>query len=312
VKFLSDKPAWRASKELVALGRVEVSCIKECPSTSTLCYQGSITAASGTTDGDAILHTCNCSSQTQVQLLVDTRSGELLDADTSCCPGGYHAARGSFCPCVGALLLAAAQMQSLEHGERQELVRCWQSVMTAWGCLLAWGASKGEHRLPVHLQCHSFCLCTLICKQLCALLHAIRLQSAYKMMACWFAVSLLIATIYGITGLMFIEGLLGHGRMHHQKIKPAWCVLLLKHVICLVKPVCWTQVMTAWPGTDALSARQRAADPAGKLQLLQQPGLLRQPPPALMQELTEVEPPGAGSSAPSARFVPCIADWHPQ
>jgi hypothetical protein len=57
-----------------------------------------------------------------VQLLVDTRSGELLDADTSCCPGGYHAARGSFCPCVGALLLAAGQLQSLEHGERQELV----------------------------------------------------------------------------------------------------------------------------------------------------------------------------------------------
>jgi hypothetical protein len=57
-----------------------------------------------------------------VQLLVDTRSGELLDADTSCCPGGYHAARGSFCPCVGALLLAAAQLQSLEHGEHQELV----------------------------------------------------------------------------------------------------------------------------------------------------------------------------------------------
>jgi hypothetical protein len=59
-----------------------------------------------------------------VQLLLDICSGELLDADTSCCPGGYHAARGSFCPGVGALLLAAAQLQSLAHGERQDMVGC--------------------------------------------------------------------------------------------------------------------------------------------------------------------------------------------
>jgi len=122
VHLLSDSAAWRAAKAAAASGDVQVTCIKECTTSSTLCIQGRVTAPTTNSKVAAAAHAHPFPGQAQVQLLVDTRSGELLDADTSCCPGGYHAARGSFCPCVGALLLAAGQLQSLEHGERQELV----------------------------------------------------------------------------------------------------------------------------------------------------------------------------------------------
>jgi hypothetical protein len=122
-RLLSDGAAWKAAKAAAASGGLGVICIKECLATSTLCIQGSVTAPPKGSKVAEAAHTHQFPGQAFVQLLVDTRSGELLDADTSCCPGGYHAARGSFCPCVGALLLAAAQLQSLEHGERQELVR---------------------------------------------------------------------------------------------------------------------------------------------------------------------------------------------
>jgi hypothetical protein len=120
--LLSDGAAWRAAKAATASGDVEVLYIGECATSSTLCIQGSVAAPINSSKVAAAAHTHPFPGQAQVQLLVDTRSGELLDADTSCCPGGYHAARGSFCPCVGALLLVAAQLQSLEHGEHQELV----------------------------------------------------------------------------------------------------------------------------------------------------------------------------------------------
>jgi hypothetical protein len=121
-RLLSDGATWKAAKAAAASQDVRVACIKEDSSTSTLCIQGSVTAPPKGSKVAAAAHTHPFPGQAQVQLLLDIRSGELLDADTSCCPGGYHAARGSLCPCVGALLLAAAQLQSLEHGEHQELV----------------------------------------------------------------------------------------------------------------------------------------------------------------------------------------------
>jgi hypothetical protein len=137
-RLLSDGAAWKAAKAAAASGDAAVTCIREDSSTSTLSIQGSVTAPTNSSKVAAAAHTHPFPGQAQVQLLVDTRSGELLDADTSCCPGGYHAARGSFCPCVGALLLATAQLQSLEHGEHQEPVRYaihMPSTVAAQQCL---------------------------------------------------------------------------------------------------------------------------------------------------------------------------------
>jgi hypothetical protein len=64
-----------------------------------------------------------------VQLCLQGSTGELLDAQSSCCPGGFQAVLGSFCPCVAALLLRAAQQMALpQQAELSPLVsRGWCS-----------------------------------------------------------------------------------------------------------------------------------------------------------------------------------------
>lgn len=51
-----------------------------------------------------------------VQLCLHGSTGELLDADSSCCPGAFHPVLGSFCPCAAGLLLYAAK-QAREPGQ---------------------------------------------------------------------------------------------------------------------------------------------------------------------------------------------------
>jgi hypothetical protein len=58
-----------------------------------------------------------------VQLCLHGSTGELLDAHSSCCAGGFQPVLGSFCPCVAALLLRAAQQMAVpEQAARTPLV----------------------------------------------------------------------------------------------------------------------------------------------------------------------------------------------
>jgi hypothetical protein len=216
-----------------------------------------------------------------VQLLLDTRSGELLDADTSCCPGGYHAARGSFCPCVGALLLAAAQLQTLEHGEHQDLVGASNCHDNGGRCCLpaahACVPSTPSPPCRVNLSWSRSSSCAACMAKLG---HA-------------------------------SDGLVA-GCMHQCSLQ--WvphCMLYAAGEVHILhgRSACWMQGMHAWPGTGALSARDRGASAGGKLTLLQQPGLLKHPPPGLMQELTHIEAPAAANSTPHVNFVPCLSDF---
>jgi hypothetical protein len=43
------------------------------------------------------------------QLILHPSTGQVLDADTSCCPGGFQPVLGSFCPYLAAALLKVAQ-----------------------------------------------------------------------------------------------------------------------------------------------------------------------------------------------------------
>jgi hypothetical protein len=62
-----------------------------------------------------------------VQLCLHATSGELLDADTSCCPGGFQCVLGSFCPHAAALLLAVAKQATLpSEGRAAQLVSVWR------------------------------------------------------------------------------------------------------------------------------------------------------------------------------------------
>jgi hypothetical protein len=61
------------------------------------------------------------------------------------------------------------------------------------------------------------------------------------------------------------------------------------------------QDLHTWYGTDAITQQQLMHQGAGKWYLLQQAGLVRQAPPDLMREQTEV--PAPDGSRPRIRFM---------
>ena len=99
--------AWRAAKETVLHGAVRLTAAEEA-SSGLLTLAGVVSVAAGSPLAQSAHHAPTLPPSVAVEVALDASSGELLDARTSCCPGGFHAVLGSFCPCVGALLLQAA------------------------------------------------------------------------------------------------------------------------------------------------------------------------------------------------------------
>lgn len=115
LKRCSSHDAWHSAKALVAEGSVRLQAALEDEGLPVVVLQGQITALSA--DAAAFPHLLRTSSSSvpgasqpvSVALVLHASSGELLDADCSCCPGGFQPVLGSFCPCAAALLLAAAK-----------------------------------------------------------------------------------------------------------------------------------------------------------------------------------------------------------
>jgi hypothetical protein len=63
-------------------------------------------------------HAAAPSGPVAVEVALHVSSGEILDARTACCPGGFHSVLGCFCPCVSALLLQAAAADACVDGLR--------------------------------------------------------------------------------------------------------------------------------------------------------------------------------------------------
>lgn len=102
VKALSAG-AWRAAKHAVLHDACRIVGVDETSEILTL--HGVVHIAPGSPTAQHAHHTPAPSGHVSVEVALDTNSGEILDCRSSCCPGGFHVVLGSFCPCVGALLV---------------------------------------------------------------------------------------------------------------------------------------------------------------------------------------------------------------
>jgi hypothetical protein len=139
VRGLCSKEAFHAAKQLVSCKDVELAAVVEDRSNFCVWIQGRVTLnASAAAFPHTGLRLANTADVVQaaaagqvmsVQVCLQGSTGELLDAQSSCCPGGFQAVLGSFCPCVAALLLRAAQQMALpQQAELSPLVsRGWCS-----------------------------------------------------------------------------------------------------------------------------------------------------------------------------------------
>lgn len=126
LKSVSHTESWHAGKQLVAEGSVQVSSFTEDAQLGSVCTIDAHVCASENaaafphmrpTPEAAAPHTVS------VRLCLHPSTGQLLDADTSCCPGGFQPVLGSFCPyAVAALLQVAKQAQLPSQGPMQAMV----------------------------------------------------------------------------------------------------------------------------------------------------------------------------------------------
>lgn len=132
VKAYSSSESWHAAKEVVAEpGAVQVTHFVSADTprhngggsageAAAVCIQAHVSTAN--LENAAAFPHLKASSSTQsavvaVRLVLCPSSGQLLDADTSCCPGAFQPVLGSFCPhAAAALLHVAKQAQLPEEG----------------------------------------------------------------------------------------------------------------------------------------------------------------------------------------------------
>jgi hypothetical protein len=125
LKQLSSAESWHAAKQLVAEHSVEISAYVEDVQQGHVCISGHVAASD---NGAAFPHMrfkseAASTQRVSVQLCLHPKTGLLLDADTSCCPGGFQSVLGSFCPyAVAALLQVAKQAQAPSQGTAQTMV----------------------------------------------------------------------------------------------------------------------------------------------------------------------------------------------
>lgn len=125
LKQLSTAESWHAAKQLVAEHSVDISAYVEDVQQGYVCISSHV-AASDNASAFPHMRPKSEVASTQllsVQLCLHPSTGQLLDADTSCCPGGFQSMLGSFCPyAVAALLQVAKQAQAPSQGTVQPMV----------------------------------------------------------------------------------------------------------------------------------------------------------------------------------------------
>lgn len=125
LKSSSSAESWHAAKQLVAEGAADVISYVEDVELGCVGISGRVSVSD---NASAFPHlrpppTLAPPQSVAVQLVLQQSSGQVLDAATSCCPGGFQPVLGSFCPCTTALLLCVAkQAQPPEKGPIQPLV----------------------------------------------------------------------------------------------------------------------------------------------------------------------------------------------
>lgn len=121
LRQLSSTEAWHAAKQLVAEGSADVTSFVEDVQLVCCCITAQIAASE---NAAAFPHRrSEVAAPASVRLVLDPSSGQLLDADTSCCPGGFQPVLGSFCPyALAAFLAVAKQAQAPTQGAMQPMV----------------------------------------------------------------------------------------------------------------------------------------------------------------------------------------------
>lgn len=126
LKSLSSIESWHAAKQVVAEGGVELRCFVEDDQLDCVCVQAHVGGSNVNAAAFPHIKPLPDSAATQsvaVELFIHSRTGQILDADTSCCPGGFQPVLGSFCPhAAAALLLAAKQARAPASGAVAPLV----------------------------------------------------------------------------------------------------------------------------------------------------------------------------------------------
>jgi hypothetical protein len=126
LKACSSTESWHAAKQLVSEGSVAVTGYDDDKSLGCICISGLVTAP--TDNAAAFPHLKPPREQStpqpvSAQLILHPSTGHVLDADTSCCPGGFQPVLGSFCPYLAAALLKVAQQaQPPSQGAMQSVV----------------------------------------------------------------------------------------------------------------------------------------------------------------------------------------------
>ncbi len=115
LKALSSPEAWRTAKLLANRDDVTVSSIDESvegakqEELQLLRVRGQVQQPASLTKAFPHSHADAAAAVVLVEMVVDAGSGEILDCNTSCCPGGFNAVLGSFCPCATAVYLQACR-----------------------------------------------------------------------------------------------------------------------------------------------------------------------------------------------------------
>lgn len=131
LKQLCSSESWHAAKQLVAESSVHISTYAEDTQLGCVCVSGHVAASENAAAFPHMRSTPELATPqpVSVQLALHPSTGQLLDADTSCCLGGFQPVLGSFCPyAVAALLQVAKQAQPPSQGSVQPMV----SVPASW------------------------------------------------------------------------------------------------------------------------------------------------------------------------------------
>lgn len=120
-KSLSHSDAWHSAKQLVADDLVSVKAVyhdadQHDGAVHVVCDISAFNTSTASFPHLLEPYACGVISTSPAPQLaaaahitIDSNTGEVLDANSSCCPGGFQPVLGSLCPCVLAALLTAAK-----------------------------------------------------------------------------------------------------------------------------------------------------------------------------------------------------------
>jgi hypothetical protein len=135
VRNLTASASWREAKLAVQQGRVRVAAYAGSLNHPHVQIQGTVEQTDS--NGKGFMSFCHCRKPAQAYtalVKLDSTTGEVVDCDTSCCPGGYNPVLANFCPCVAAVLLASCKQQQQFTSSKPELMvrRALQEALRTW------------------------------------------------------------------------------------------------------------------------------------------------------------------------------------